>query len=282
MSLIDHIDEEQDRRMLKEAYDAFRQGNFAECLIACRKVLYLTIESRFSLKAFFWPAPNAAIQAIVTMGNRSPKVARTGGFLGARIRDVGDLIIFDPDAVEVELMKKGIDSMLFWNVLRLTPAVHCHGADWVVRREFDKLTGEDLRERAEYVLDATTTMFVAASQRAAQHRSIRPWRHVITLRFTRVNVYEKANRKSPVVTKTPKDLRELDTDYVIAGLDDDNSFYHVHRIVNDSNGESSLAFAGFICETEVESLRERVSEHPSSHNLILTLANQRPFPISDD
>jgi hypothetical protein len=283
ISLIDHVVEEQDRQMLKEASEAFRRGDFIECLIACRKVIYLTIEVRFSVKDFYWPAPNAVMQGILTMGNRCPEIARTEDFLGAQIRDAGDLVVFDPVGIEVELMKKGIDSMLFWNVLRLTPAVHHHGADqWVVRQEFDKLTGDDLRERAEYALDATTTMFVAASQRAAQHRSVWPWRHVITLKSSGVTVYEKASQKSQIVTRTPANMRELDADYLIAGLQDDKHYYHVNCIVTDAGGETSLSFTGFICETEVESLRERVGEQPTSSKVILTLTNREPFPISDD
>lgn len=170
ISLIELIDDEQTKNLLLEAENAFHKGNYPDCLIACRRALFLEVESRFDASAFL--SSNETIRAFMDSvgGKRVPHHARDKAYLDETLRDATDFIVINQAELEVILIQPGVDSTSFSNVQRLTPAVYHTGNRWVVKRELDKVTGDDLRQRTEYVLGTTISMFVAASQKSATYQ----------------------------------------------------------------------------------------------------------------
>jgi hypothetical protein len=269
LTMVDLIRDEQTRNLLKEAEVSFRNGNYGECLVTCRKVVYLNLESRFDAGSIL-----TSEEPLTSLMNRLRGTHREWPdkqTLEKTVRDATELILLDRDMMEILLLKEGINSTAFWNVRRLSPAVYHDGEAWTIKEEFDKLTGDDLKERAEYVLDTTVDMFLTADQRSAAHREAVPLRHVVTLSKKAIRVYEKANSKSAVVATTPKDLMELDTDFVIDGFRQRGKFYHVNHLVRVGSSVS-LAFCGYIAEQDVASVHKAVAPRPTKDHLALVLA----------
>ena len=106
-------------------------------------------------------------------------------------------------------MKSGIDRVAFWNVWRLTPEVYRANirAEWIVKRDLEKLNSGGIEERAEYVLDATINILAADDQKIAATRSPgRTDRYGVSLVRDQIAVYKKADITSEIVSTTPVGL----------------------------------------------------------------------------
>jgi hypothetical protein len=53
-----------------------------------------------------------------------------------------DFVICDHSELDMDLLKRGIDSVAYWNVWRLTPDVYRKGMDrpWIVKNDFRKFS----------------------------------------------------------------------------------------------------------------------------------------------
>lgn len=228
VSLIDLVRAGEAKELLRAAEEAFRSEEFDSCLINCRKAIFVRIEWSYDVADFAVDAPPGRL-GLFAWGKRAPYFARNKEYVAKNVNDPTDYIVLDHNDVEMELMKSGMDSVSFWNVWRLTPEVYRHGADgeWVVKRDLQKLDREGIKERAEYVLDTTVNLFVAADQKRAGMRSPERRKYYVTLREERVPVYEKADVNSKVVETTPEGVTQLFVDFAVPALNGEGMFWHV-------------------------------------------------------
>ena len=148
----------------------------------------------------------------------------------------------------MDIMKDGIDSVSFWNIWRLTPAVYRReeGKSWIVRREFGKLEEEGIRDRAEYVLDATINLFIVADQKLAATKFAERRIYYIDLKQDKVQVYQKASKESKVISITPENLTKIFVNYSVEALDGGGMFWRV------SHSYKKTFISGFISEDVVQ------------------------------
>jgi hypothetical protein len=142
-----------------------------------------------------------------------------------------------------------VDSVAYWNVWRLTPKVYRKGKDtpWVVKNDLRKLDSDGIKDRAEYVLLATTEILLAEEQNHSRTRTADYRRFYLTLKSDAVPVFSKASKASAVIKTTPAGVRKLYCDYSIDSLDEDGIFWHVAHWEDDAD------VYGFIHEDDLDS-----------------------------
>lgn len=246
ISLIDLLRDGEQKELLKAAEQAVESGDFADCLIGCRKAIFVRIESDYNAAPFDTDEQPTPLLAAF-LGRKVPFFARNKKYLDEHVRDATDYIMLDHESVEMELLKSGMDSVSFWNIWRLTPEVYRKGkeSEWVVKHEFKKMDEEGIKERAEYVLNTTVNLFVAAEQKIAATRSLEYRRYFVSLKRDEVPVYEKADTASKVVSISPKGVTKLFVDFTVPALRGEGIFWHANHY------EDELSVWGYIFEDEV-------------------------------
>ncbi len=234
ISLIDLLRDGEAKSFLKEAEATFLNGDYENCLVNCRKAIFVRIETSYDVAPFGDDKPENAL-GLLLLGRKAPYFARNKEYIDKNVNEPTEYIVLDYNALEMDLMKSGMDSVSYWNVWRLTPEVYRAGQDkdWMVKRDFAKLEKEGIKERAEYVLDTTINLLVSADQRIAATRSPDPRRYYINLRREEVPVYKKADKASEVVMTTPAGLRQLYVNFSVPALNGDSVFWHVAHFDKD-------------------------------------------------
>lgn len=245
ISLIDLVNDGEAKDLLRNAEKMLLEANYVQCLFECRKALFVRIESDYDVAPFL-DEGNQGI--LFLLGKKSPRYARTKEYIDEQVKEPTDYIVLDHGEVDIDLMKRGIDPLLFWNVWRLTPSVYRaeKGKAWVQKREFSKLEAEGIKERAEYVLDTCISLLVTADTKAAATKWTNHRKYRVDLKREQVPVFEKASLESSIATTTPIGVKQVHVDYATEGLDGDSIFWHV------SHWEDDLRIYGYISEDDVE------------------------------
>jgi hypothetical protein len=249
LSLVDLLRDGPAKTLLREAEEAFESENYSECLVLCRKVLFVIFESDYNAKAFVDESvPKNFFAMALRGGLHVPYYARDKAYLEEEVKEPTDYIILDHNRLEMELMKDGIDSVGFWNVWRMTPAVYRENdnSPWIVKNDFKVLDSEGIAERAEYVLVTTTDILLTRNERHTKTRSVDYRRYYVDLKRESVPLYAKASKASPAPSTTPPGLRRLFCDYSIEGLDQSGTFWSITHKADDR-----YVF-GFVHEEDVE------------------------------
>jgi hypothetical protein len=227
ISLIDLLRDDEAKELLGEAENAFVTGNFENCLIGCRKAIFVRIESKYDISPFETDEKIGGLG--LYLFSRAPFYARNKEYIENNVTEPTDFIVFDHNDLEMDLMTMGIDSVSFWNVWRLTPDVFRRkaGDEWIIKKEFSKLENKGILERAEYVLDTTINLFVTADQKFAKTKSPEFRDYKVTLRQGNIPIYKKADTKSELFAMTPSGLTQLPVDYIVPALNGTGNFYHI-------------------------------------------------------
>ncbi|MGH8644868.1 MAG: hypothetical protein ACREX4_10585 [Gammaproteobacteria bacterium] len=247
VSLIDLLRDREAKDFLREAEGAFAAGDFETSLFSCRKAIFVRIEQDYDV-APFETDRDANMWGLALLGRKAPFYARNKDYISKNVREPTDYIVLDHSELDMDLMRKGIDTVSFWNVWRLTPEVYRSKKDtpWVQKRDLGKLEAEGIKERAEYVLDTTITMLVSADQRTAAARWTEPRRYFVRLRREAAPLYEKAILTSTVKGHVPPGVTELFVDYSVDALDGAGTFWHV------SHYDEKFFLSGYISNDEIE------------------------------
>jgi len=246
ISLLDMLRDSEQKTLLKQAESAFEEGMYADCLILCRKAIFVKFEWQYDAQPFL--TGNKTL-GLIALGSQVPFFARDKEYIEENVQEPTDYVIYDHSALELDLMKKGVDSVAYWNVWRLTPEVYRQNKDasWIVKNDFKKLDSDGIKDRAEYVLLATTEILIAADQHLSRTRSPDYRRFYLTLKREAVPVYSKASKSSRIEQTTAHGIRKLYCDYSIDGLDGIGTFWHV------IHWEEDARITGFVHEEDVDS-----------------------------
>lgn len=231
INLSDLLEEGEKKAFIKEAESSLNRGDFQACLIACRKAVYLEVEVYYD--AFpFWKAKTVDIPFLELGVNKVPRYARDPGYLDSHVTNATDFIIYDHQALDFDLIRDGIGSTLFWNIWRLTPEVYRfpESKEWVVKYELDKLRDEGIKDRAEYVLDATINLLITSQQTRMAARVSKGGLFEVTLAHEHVPIYKKATCASEIVTTTPAGITKLPTEFRILSQEGGKEMWHVWLI----------------------------------------------------
>jgi len=246
LSLVDMLRDGEAKELLRQAESAFEGADYAHCLILCRQAIFVKFEWSYNAQPFLTGQPLGLMAAF---GSKVPYFARNQKYLEENVKEPTDYVIYDHNALEMELMKSGVDSVAYWNVWRLTPEVYRKGKDtpWVVKNDLLKLDSDGIKDRAEYVLLATTEILLAEEQNHSRTRTPDYRRFYLTLRNDAVPVFSKASKASAVIKTTPAGIRKLYCDYSIDSLDEGGIFWHV------AHWEGDADVYGFIHEDDLDS-----------------------------
>src|SRR5262249_49770214 len=124
VSIIDLLnDDTEKKQLLREAEQAFGEGKYWECLIACRKAFYLEFEQRFDVQGLSF---KDGLLAGLLMTD-APYYAWEEGYVEKNVHNPFEYIVSDRQRIDADLAKEGIDNGIYWNIWRLTPEVYRHG-----------------------------------------------------------------------------------------------------------------------------------------------------------
>jgi hypothetical protein len=250
ISLIDLIRLEDKRELMRSAQAAYDGGRFADCLVECRKAIFLTVEFHYDVSPFAEPKTLAA--SFYGAFCSAPSYARSPDYIAGHVTEPTEYIVYDRQQLDLDLLKYGMDSVSFWNIWRLTPAVFQRrdSKEWLVRYEPGKVEVPDVADRAAYVLDTTTELLLAMedSLRATRTSGYHP--NTLTLADGEVQVFSHARSDAARLAVVPKALRELSAEYAVTGFDG-NRYWKVGY----SDGPSFVI--GYILESDVSGLTSR-------------------------
>jgi hypothetical protein len=226
ISAIDLLDDGEMKSFLLEAKAAQEAGNHEDCLIACRKAMYVAVEWNYNVDKFKDEEPKGLLAGF----SNAPYYARNPNFIRENVKDPTDYIVLDHSRIDQDLLKKGVDTTAFWNVWRLTPEVYrSKDEQWVVKHDLGKFDDEILSDNAEYVYSASVDIALAIHASSGAIRTKQHRRYFVNLARENVSVFEKADAGSKVVGTTPPGMSQIDTDYWIVGLNGDGPYWHVHE-----------------------------------------------------
>lgn len=245
LSLVDMLRDSEAKELLRGAEAAFEAFEYPKCLILCRQAIFVKFEWVYDAQQFLTGQP----LGLMAFGSKIPYFARDKKYLNDNVKEPTDYVIYDHNDLEMELMKRGVDSVAYWNVWRLTPEVYrkSKNVPWVVKNDLLKLDSDGIKERAEYVLLATTEILLADDQNQTRTRSPDYRRFYLTLKSEAVPVFTKASKASAIIQTTPVGVKKLYCDYSIDGLDEDGIFWHVTHWEDDAD------VFGFIHEDALDS-----------------------------
>lgn len=237
ISALDLLDYGDAKNFLVEARSALDTGDNEACVIACRKALYLEIESSYDISAYRDGKPLGLLAGFTN----APFYACSKEYIDKNVRDPTDYIVLDHSRIDQDLLTKRVETTDFWNVWRLTPEVYkTKDGQWVVKHDFDKLDKTLLSDKGAYIFSTTVDILLALHTNRKRARNSEYGAYFCELRSDHVPVYEKADTRSRVIGQTPDGLYKIDTDFRVIGLDGDGPYWHVHHV------EKGLILIGYI------------------------------------
>lgn len=244
VSTIDLLEDGEIKELLIDAKEAMERGDTPECLISCRKVIYLAFEQHYDIASFGEEPGQNALIGLLGPYSKAPYHARNKQFIDESVTNATDFIVLDHTALDQELLIQGVDNTAFWNIWRLTPDVYRRkDKEWVVKQDFDKLAADT----ADYVFPATIDIAFAVQ---AHKRSVQvpKWgKHRLTLKREGVSVYQKADVTSPVLETIEGGELTFNTNFSVPGLKGDGVYWHISAF---GRGRFTM---GYVHDDDVES-----------------------------
>lgn len=242
VTLLDQIDDRDEKSYLSCAEDDFSRGDYWGCMINCRKAFFTIFESSYDISYLEHDSVGGLFAGL---GCYSPAYAKNKDYVERNVRSNFDFIVLDHQRIDLENSKMGVDGIKFWNIWRLTPEVYkLRDGEWLVRNSFEKQM-DATKSNAEYVLDATIEIVVAYH---IKQRSLR-WtsygrRRTVGLKGRPTPIYSKAARSSTISTILDSSVVQIDCIASVTGFDGD-----VYFEVSDFKGKEF--YAGFIHSDDV-------------------------------
>lgn len=247
ITLVDQLNSGESRDILRSAEDAYRRGDWIECLLACRKAFFIEFEQAYDISEFI--DPDASKKGLFSPISDAPYYARDKKYIDDHVNDPFGFIVLDHSKLERELLAKGIDPTVFWNIWRLCPEVYRYKnqPDWLIKYDFDKFEVNDAKERATYVLEHAIQIVLQKHIKVRAERLLNRKTNAfaVNLKKEGVTVYRKADRTTPPVATTPVGVTKLMTMHSSPGLKGDGTYWWIGHI------QKGIFFFGYIHEDDV-------------------------------
>ena len=250
ITLVEILKEDGTKLHLRHAEDCLKNGRYMECLVNCRKALYLRIERRYDVRVLVSLAEFRSLLPSAMCG--APDHAKSKEYIERMVCNPTEYIVLDHDKVNRDLLVKGVRPEDFWNVWRMTPGLYHYeeSDEWVVKQDFTlEAPGE---EDAEYCLRTTVLILLGLQRHWERMKSTIPNFATVEIGNRAVRVYAKASRNSTVILELQHGCREISAQCCVRGLDDDKAYYRVFTEV-DSEG-SPVYVSGYMCKDDVQKL----------------------------
>lgn len=242
ISLITLLEDKESKNLILEAEQEFKNGEYENCLISCRKAFFVEFET-------FYDTQKDLKAEFSLFGSRAPYYARNKEYIEKHVATPFDYIVLDHGEIDADLTKEGIGHTAFWNVWRLTPQVYRHDDkdEWISKHEPQKFEKEGIVERAAHTLEAMVTILLARQS----NRKMMKWitdrlNYVADLRKEETTVYKKADRTSAIAGTTRLGLKTIHVEYSTPGLKQDGTYWYMMDF------DKSYFLSGFIPEEDLD------------------------------
>lgn len=228
ISAIDLLTDGETKNFLLQAKDHLEKNEYESCSISCRKAIFLEVEKNYDISEFKNGAePKGLLEAL----SDAPYFTKNKDYIEKHVAEPTDYIVLDHSHLDQKLLKYSVDNTAYWNVWRLTPAVYKNKAEeWIVKYEFDKLNDKILQENIEYIFNTTVDIIFSIHTTKQNIKSKDYIFFNLELVSDEVPVFEKADKTSKIIGKTPKDLLVIDCVYHITGLNGDGPYWKIRHI----------------------------------------------------
>jgi hypothetical protein len=200
ISLIDLLDDREETRLLREAEQQFKDGDFLACLISCRKAVFVVFEESYNIKKFEKEDPSDYFRRV---GVDAPYYAQSADYIQKHVSNPFEYIVRDHNKMDAELTKEGTDHTTFWNIWRLTPEVYRYTKEtaWMTKFEPENYAEKDLKDTAAYVLDSAISMMLQLTLNRREWRTLGSSSSTVRLRSGVIRVFAKADTSSQVANE---------------------------------------------------------------------------------
>jgi hypothetical protein len=238
ISLAILLNDGEKKELMTEAERAFEEDRFADCLIACRKVLFLEFETFYDIQR--------------RMRSKAPRHTWDREWQEKNVREPFDCIVIDRSRLDADLLREGIDNGIFWNIRRLTPEVYRPRTvkkAWAIKQDPNKLDDKVAQEHAAYVLENTIDLILKTEANKRAMRSVQSqFIYTVTLLAERTPLYRKADRTGEVVCLTPAGMTRLEAGYATQGLKDEDIYW---KVTYKEGGENGPWRDGYVLASDV-------------------------------
>jgi len=248
ITLVDLLEEGEQKELLKQAEKYLKSGNYKECQINCRKALYLAFEKRFDIRKFEKERYNYPLATALL--SDAPYYTKNKKYIEEHVKNPTDYISIDYAKLERDLLLNGIMPIDFWNVWRLTPPMYYYeeGKEWVIKEEFEDEIYNG--ENAEYCFRKTVEMLLLKQRYWEQTRYVKRKGIFIKLKPKKVKVFEKASTRSRINIELQGPL-DIFAHAKVRGLDDKKLYYNITHEIEEK--EKRKYIFGYICEDDIDS-----------------------------
>ncbi|WP_051327353.1 hypothetical protein [Desulfatibacillum aliphaticivorans] len=118
ISMIDLVNEGEEKALLEAAKDQYEKGNFTQSLIDCRKAFFIRFESKYDISMFENQDQSGGDDWFAFILCQAPFYARNKQYIEDNVLEPTDYIVFDLSRLEMDILKSGLDHTEFWNVFR--------------------------------------------------------------------------------------------------------------------------------------------------------------------
>lgn len=247
VSLVDLLNDGQVKEHLHSAQSALEDHREGDVLVECRKALYLTFEKPFDVSGF--ADTDAPKNALAWFLCRAPVHAQSKTYIDEKVLEPFDFIVLDHAAMDRELVKDGLDPLVFWNLWRLTPQVfQTASGEWLIKHDLNKMEADAVKANASYVLENTINLL---HQRERKRRAIRTTNHQrwqAGVKNKGAKVYRKASRASEVVSTVPDSLKQLPVESSTPALEGEGYFW---RVFHAPDFEAGNWIMGYVHEDDL-------------------------------
>jgi len=250
ITLIDLVKDEAVKKLLEGAKECLKKGEYKECQISCRKILYLNFESRFDIKKFEDKEVGREINLLDGMFTDAPFYTRNKEYIKENVKEPVDYICIDHDKLDKELLTAGISHVDYWNIWRLTPKVYYDNIEkeWVIQEDYT--SGRYNEQNAEYCFRKTIEIVLLKEKEGEKQRLVGGKELLVCTRLkdNKAKVFKKASLNSEVIHSLENFTDELMILLKTRGLDDKKHYYLVFS--NFLKKQLPLIY-GYICDEDV-------------------------------
>lgn len=220
ISLVDLLDAGEAKVFLQAAEKLHKAGNYAECLIECRKAFFVTFETEYDTQT-------ALKNEFPIFASKAPYYARDKDYIRKNVKDHFDYVVLDHSQIDRDLVKEGIDHTSFWNVWRLTPHVYRHKKDdpWRVKRSPRLHAVAGFKERSALVLSTMISILLARQNTKNAARYVTAPHYLEVKVKNGAKLYERANKNGAVTGILAEGVKKVAIDYATQGLHDDDWYW---------------------------------------------------------
>jgi biotin operon repressor len=243
VSVMDSIDASEEKNYLQSALDAWwsRHDAFLAA-VEVRKAVYECFESSYDISSFARGTQQVWTQYVC----EAPPFARTPEFIETHVVKPTDQIQIDRTGIEQKLLKAGIDTASFWNLVSLTPAVYRNASGtWLAHWDLDLMSRSAMEGHVQYLLDTGVQILAAVHAQRRRFRQRQAHAAEIVVNAGPVHLYRTASTAQSL-GEIPAEIRRLNVFGFTSGFDAD-SYWHVWYPIGDSYA------AGFVSAHDVES-----------------------------